>query len=92
MKHVALITHMLNAGPARAGGEDYRQRKQDRDATPAATRKLPIHPFAELAPKLSEIDYEAHRLGRPYTEEFEHDVCRALLNARKHGDLRRDPS
>lgn len=32
----------------------------------------------------------ASRLDRACTEAFEHDVCRALLNARKHGDLRRD--
>lgn len=32
----------------------------------------------------------ADRLGRRCTEDLEHDVCRSLLNSRKHGDLRRD--
>jgi hypothetical protein len=32
----------------------------------------------------------AVRLGRRCTEELEHEVCRSLLNTRKHGDLKRD--
>lgn len=34
----------------------------------------------------------ASRLGVQCTEEYEHKVLRALLNSRKHGDLRRDPA
>ncbi len=33
----------------------------------------------------------ASRMGINCTEDFEHKVLRALLNSRKHGDLRRDP-